>query len=62
MAQSYEQKMKAYKVTMVNMARLETLNAKFQINVEDAKAAGYFAARAARFVFTACPELREVEV
>lgn len=62
MAKTYEQKMRTYKATMVNMAGLEVLNAKFQINSENADAAGHFAARAAGYVFTAYPELREVEV
>jgi hypothetical protein len=60
MAKSYEQKMKAYKATCTNMASLEVLNMKFQIASENAKAAGYYASRAARWVFTAYPELREV--
>jgi hypothetical protein len=60
MAKSYEQKMKAYKATCINMAGLEANNAKFQINMERAKDAGIYAMRAARWVFTAYPELREV--
>ena len=59
MAKSYEAKMKAYKATCTNMAGLEVLNMKFQIASENADAAGTFAARACRWVFTAYPELRE---
>lgn len=59
MAKTYEQKMKEYKATMRNMAGLEILNMKYQINKGDAKAAGILAARAARWIFTAYPELRE---
>ncbi len=60
MAKTYEQKMKAYKATMRNKAGLEDLNVKYSINSKNADAAGHFAARAARYVFTAYPELREV--
>jgi len=59
MDKSYEAKMKAYKATCKNMAGLEILNMKFQIASENADSAGVFAARAARWVFTAYPELRE---
>jgi hypothetical protein len=59
MAKTYEQKMAAYKNQMRNMAALEVLNVKFQINSENADAAGHFAQRAARWIFTAYPELRE---
>lgn len=58
-AKTYEQKMKAYKATCKNMAGLEVLNMKFQIASENADAAGLLAARAARWVFTAYPELRD---
>ena len=44
---------------MANMARLETVTVKFQIASENADAAAHFAKRAARWVFTAYPELRE---
>ena len=60
MAKSYEQKMKAYKATMVNIAQLETLQVKYQINSENPDAAGWYAFRAARWVFSAYPELREI--
>jgi hypothetical protein len=60
MAKSYEAKIKAYKSTCTNMAGLEVLNMKFQIASENADSAGISAARAARWVFTAYPELREV--
>jgi hypothetical protein len=62
MAMTYEQKMAKYKATMKNMAELEVLNVKFFMNSENpeaAKKAGHFAARAARWIFTAYPELRE---
>lgn len=59
MAKTYEQKMKAYKATCINMARLITLNVKYSINSGDADAAAKFAHDAARYVFTAYPELRE---
>ena len=59
MAKTYEQKVKAYKATCKNMAGLDILNMKFQINSDNADAAGHFAARAARWIFTAYPELRE---
>lgn len=42
------------------MAGLEVLNMKYQINSENADAAGMLAARAARWIFTAYPELRGV--
>lgn len=57
---TYEQKMAAYKAQMRNMAELEVLSVKFQINAENAAAAAHFAKRAARWIFTAYPELREV--
>jgi hypothetical protein len=57
---SYEAKVKAYKATCCNMAGLEILNMQFQIAGNNAESAGAFAARAARWVFTAYPELREV--
>lgn len=60
MAKTYEQKMAAYKATCKNMASLEANNAKFQISSENVESAAYFAARAARWIFTAYPELREV--
>jgi hypothetical protein len=60
MAKTYEQKLKAYKNQCVNMAGLEVLNVKYHISSKDAKAAGHFASRAARWVFEAHPELREV--
>jgi hypothetical protein len=59
MAKSYEQKVKAYKATMRNMAGIEVLTMKFHISSGNVDAAGHFAARAARWVFTAYPELRE---
>ena len=59
MAKTYEQKMAAYKATMKNMAQLEVLTVKFHINMEDAEKAGIGTARAARWIFTAYPELRE---
>jgi hypothetical protein len=59
MAKTYEQKMKAYKATCVNMARLETNNAKFCIAGEKIEEAGVYAFRAARWVFEAYPELRQ---
>lgn len=60
MAKSYEQKLKSYKATCINMAQMETMYAKFEINCEREEAAGARAHNAARWVFTAYPELREV--
>lgn len=60
-AKSYEQKMKNFKATCKNMAGLEVLNMKYQIASDNAEAAGILAARAARWIFTAYPELREEE-
>lgn len=59
MAITYEQKVKAYKATCRNMAGLEVLNVKFSISSENVDSAKVFAARAARWIFTAYPELRE---
>tara|TARA_R110000822_G_scaffold76620_13_gene184258 strand:- start:3384 stop:3578 length:195 start_codon:yes stop_codon:yes gene_type:complete len=56
---TYEKKVQEYKSKMANMARLETVTVKFQIASENADAAAHFAKRAARWVFTAYPELRE---
>lgn len=59
MAKSYEAKVAAYKATCRNMAGLEICTMKFQIASENPESAGVFAARAARWIFTAYPELRE---
>ena len=59
MAKTYEQKMKVYKATCINMAQMEVVYAKFEINSERADAAGVHAKNAARWIFTVYPELRE---
>ncbi len=59
MAKTYMQKVSAYKATCRNMAGLEVLNVKYKINCEDADAAAHFARRAAHWIFSAYPELRE---
>jgi hypothetical protein len=59
MSKSYEQKMKAFKATCINHAQLETVYVKYEINSERADVAGNRAKNAARWIFTAFPELRE---
>jgi hypothetical protein len=62
MAKTYEQKMKEWKALHGNHAAMETNMVKFYMAGESENAAlqaGIYAHRAARWIFTAYPELRE---
>tara|TARA_R110000868_G_scaffold137561_1_gene351112 strand:+ start:802 stop:978 length:177 start_codon:yes stop_codon:yes gene_type:complete len=56
---TYEAKLAKYRATCINMARLEVVTLKFQIASGNADSAARFAARAARWYFSAYPEARE---
>ena len=57
---TYEAKLAKYRATCVNMARLEVVTLKFHVASGNAEAAARFAARAARWYFSAYPGARVV--
>lgn len=56
---TYEAKLAKYRAACINMARLEVVTLKFHVASGRADAAAQFAARAARWYFSAYPEARE---
>lgn len=60
MAKSYDQRMKEYKATCINHARMEVVYLKFDIASERVEASGARAKVAASWAFQVYPELREV--
>jgi hypothetical protein len=59
MKTSYETKLAKYRATCINMARLEVVTLKFYVASGCPNTAAQFAARAARWYFSAYPEARE---
>ena len=56
---AYQAKLAKYRATCINMARLEVVTLKFHIASGRADVVARFAARAARWYFSASPEARD---